>query len=429
MPQVQVEKLEPGTVIKMPETFAKSSWTNYGVKVPDGILSYSGGPINNAHLSFLRPEGYASYNWNLTREKVVETIDTQAARDAIKTRAEKVLKGDLSGVPYNYSSGCDPEVFVVNGKGSVVPATEFLEDKKKNSVVFYDGIQAEFAPAPGSCLQGLGGQIQTNLRSLLAYARGKMKKPSSTRKLTIKNTFKLSPTQLQELSTETLRFRCSESKNVYNDIGELPDAREYPFRFAGGHIHIGCGKGVPQPVIDGMVRALDGILGVAAVGLAQKLDTPERRRMYGRAGEYRLPEHGLEYRVLSNFWLCSPTIYHLTFELARLAYRMGMSGIYPLIWKTPQDVVRDCINWCDVQTAQKIVKENEHVYRALLGSRWNKSYHENKEELVDLALETILNGVEVVVKNPDDIENNWMCKAGWGSGPGSQAQWSMVQRA
>ena len=45
----------------------------------------------------------------------------------------------------------------------------------------------------------------------------------------------------------------------------------------------------------------------------------ERREVYGRAGEHRLPKYGLEYRTLSNFWLRSYPLYSLIFGLARQA--------------------------------------------------------------------------------------------------------------
>ena len=42
----------------------------------------------------------------------------------------------------------------------------------------------------------------------------------------------------------------------------------------------------------------------------------ERRKLYGMAGEYRLPAHGIEYRTLSNFWLRSPVLADFVAQMA-----------------------------------------------------------------------------------------------------------------
>jgi hypothetical protein len=65
-----------------------------------------------------------------------------------------------------------------------------------------------------------------------------------------------------------------------------------PFRTTGGHIHFGIGKRDDETV-SRMVKALDAIIGVACVSLFDGIDDPRRRRMYGLAGEYRLPEYGV----------------------------------------------------------------------------------------------------------------------------------------
>lgn len=66
-----------------------------------------------------------------------------------------------------------------------------------------------------------------------------------------------------------------------------------------GHIHIGY----PDPSIETnecLIKALDVFLGVPSV----LLDTDEsRKKLYGRAGNFRPKSFGLEYRPLSCWWL------------------------------------------------------------------------------------------------------------------------------
>lgn len=375
---MNIVDVEPGSLVKVPESLRASfPEEKEGVYVGGEYLNKVYHSIFRLRKSGERVQAVASEVELLQRKKFVHDISTFSA-----------------GV---YYSGCDPEIFVFKGDGGVFPAREFLGDKKTSPRIFYDGIQAEFCPVAGGCLEQMWGRILAGLVDVQRAA--KIKDPKA--KLTIQNAIKLSKDQLKTLSDEDLAFRCSTSLNVYEDFGDLPDAREYPWRFAGGHIHVGC-RTKAAPVIRAIVKALDGVLGVAGVSLASTLDCTERRRMYGRAGEFRLPKHGLEYRVLSNFWLCHPLIFHLVFEVMRLAFNLGEQGLFPVVWEGKEEEIRDIINWCDVDGARKMLKKNEGVLRSLLvkKGRWT-------DKQMDKMIETLLNGVGVVVDKPEDIEGNW----------------------
>lgn len=67
-----------------------------------------------------------------------------------------------------------------------------------------------------------------------------------------------------------------------------------------------------------LVPLLDILLGNTSVLIDRDPHAAERRKVYGRAGEYRLPKHGLEYRTLSNFWLRAYPLMHGMMGLARL---------------------------------------------------------------------------------------------------------------
>jgi hypothetical protein len=68
-----------------------------------------------------------------------------------------------------------------------------------------------------------------------------------------------------------------------------------------------------------LIYLLDILVGNTGVLLDRNPLSAERRKVYGRAGEFRLTNYGVEYRVLSNFWLKSYTVYSLMFALARFA--------------------------------------------------------------------------------------------------------------
>jgi hypothetical protein len=280
----------------------------------------------------------------------------------------------------------------------VIPARSFLGSKKSSPTYYFDGLQGEITTPPGTtCLEQLSAQISINLSQVYHLA----KKLDPNARITLKNHFKFSETKMASFSDEDVAFRCTPSLNIYDDFGQAPDPRDYPYRFAGGHIHIGFTK-KSTPSIKAMVRALDGILGVASVSLARNWDISERRRMYGRAGEFRLPKHGLEYRVLSNYWLCSPLIFHLTFELMRYAYRIGESGAFYALFDGTEDEIRSCINHCDVELACKLIERNAGLYSNIFRAIWGTHERASKK-----AMDTLMNGLEEAVPQPDNIINNW----------------------
>jgi hypothetical protein len=94
-------------------------------------------------------------------------------------------------------------------------------------------------------------------------------------------------------------------------------------RSAGGHIHLGS-NGSSQikkalQNVEEMVYMLDIIVGNTCVLFDRNPNNVERRKVYGRAGEYRTKDYGLEYRTLSNFWLQSYPLMSLVTGLARMA--------------------------------------------------------------------------------------------------------------
>lgn len=406
---VPLKDLEPGTIVQIPQAFVDAGYKEASTVVYTGT-DISGNPTFLYKLfptSWPMIRGPKDYYGHIAKIPAgFEVVEDKAAARAFAGWAKGSAKPGT-----NYSSGCDPEMFVMDAKGKVIPARRALQAKSAGTQRFFDGIQAEFCPLPGGCLEALATGIRSHLILLLKDFQAR----STSAKLSIVNSVQLTQQEMDKLEDEDVVFRCSNSMNVYGDIPGSPEPREYLWRFAGGHIHVGATQNnvpKPAPVLKSMVRAMDGLLGVAGVSLARAWDTPERRKYYGRAGEFRLPQHGLEYRVLSNYWLCSPLIYHLTFEIARWAYRLGESGVFAAVWDGSEQETRECINNCDVALAEKIIKRNSGVYSKLF-ERW-KGYS-GKIDLVSKAMNTIMNGVDVVVKDPEDIAGNWKFdETNWG---------------
>jgi hypothetical protein len=93
------------------------------------------------------------------------------------------------------------------------------------------------------------------------------------------------------------------------------------------------------------------LLGIPSVLLD---DDTRRRSMYGAAGAIRIKAYGVEYRVLSNFWVENASLQRWVFENASLCVDME-SHLEAYLDQFSEDVVQECINNSDVELAKHIV--------------------------------------------------------------------------
>lgn len=314
---------------------------------------------------------------------------------------------------YKPMIGADPEIFVVNAKDELLPAFNFLPKKPgpefkrvmetNDRPVYWDGFQAEFETRPDTCFGWHTDRVQEGLKKLLKLSRATHKDA----KLSIRTVMDIPQQLLEESKDEHVEFGCVPSLNIYGLEGNKRSGREVHFRPVGGHIHFGIGKQEPETIVR-IVRALDAICAVACVSMFANFDDPRRRTLYGLPGEYRLPPHGIEYRTLSNAWLSHPVICNLVFDLARRCMNMGRADLTKYLnWTASQERTIKTIIECDVKEARKIMEENKGVYLGIFKANY---YDIGRAEA---AYAAFLNGIESIVRNPDDLEGNWNLTADW----------------
>ena len=340
------------------------------------------------------------------RYKVVEVIKKTkllTAWQERETRKQELAKL-YSNKLYCYS-GSDPEMFAVDEKGELIPAFEFLDSKEENPTAYWDGYQAEFTVQHATCLKHHTDFVQESM-----YALNKaLKHRFPLAKLSLKNVFDIPKERLENDEERFVNFGCNPSFNAY---GEEPlvieDPKLVPFRSAGGHLHFSITEDKRQ-FIPQMVKELDRVLGVISVALFQYYDEPRRRAMYGRAGEYRTPEHGLEYRVLSNAWLVHPACAHLVYEIARVVMGQvvnkvpGTATKYSF-WDVTEEEARQVINDVDVEGAKALLKRNEVGLRHLIDCLPAVGkVAARRTGWIDV----IMNGVHKYVSNPDEPSYEW----------------------
>lgn len=269
--------------------------------------------------------------------------------------------------------GSDPEFFFARkrlaaGKiGTIIGAEKVLPKGGivvSGGKVIIDGVQAELNPRADTCRQRDANAIADLFQAI--------KQRIGKQRITINwsPTVKITTRELKSLSKESRMFGCDPSYNAYGESIEKPNPEEYKFRSAGGHIHIGKNDSYINDllIIKGeyikTVKILDIIAANTCVLIDRDPGNIERRKVYGRAGEYRKPPHGLEYRVLSNFWLKNYRMMSFAFGLVRMA--MGIASDPEMAEMTlkavNEDDIRNAINNNDYDLAKSNFDKVKHIF-------------------------------------------------------------------
>ena len=222
--------------------------------------------------------------------------------------------------------GCDPEFFF-NKEGQVVGAEKVLPTEGLSTLyggkVVIDGVQGELNPAASHCRQVLAAGLSECFMAIEEALKGGKVGVSFAR------AEKVSRKEMDSLTAKSKTFGCKPTTNFSGGKVQKSFVKvnplKYRIRSAGGHIHLG----IPDTRNPDVVRALkspelimpilDLIVGNTCVLIDRDERNIERRKEYGKAGEFRMPEYGIEYRPLSNFWLQSYQLMSMATGLARQA--------------------------------------------------------------------------------------------------------------
>lgn len=134
----------------------------------------------------------------------------------------------------------------------------------------------------------------------------------------------------KELGTkQAMTFGCDPEMNAWTGVWfQASCDRERVFRTAAGHVHIGD----DEIASDYNAQVELGCMMDIVLGLWSVIeDSPEhsrkRRLVYGGAGSMRIKEYGIEYRVLSNFWIFSKELSRQVFHKSIVATELVKNGV------------------------------------------------------------------------------------------------------
>jgi hypothetical protein len=231
--------------------------------------------------------------------------------------------------------GSDPELFISRETGRVrkrkaILGSELVIPEKGLAVdspqfghcadIVRDGVQIELHPIATSCRANMSNYMQAAFQTLDRQVKEVAKKIEQDINIDFSPVVKPSKGDLLKLSPESRQLGCNPSFNIYGRKHIEKDGLRYLVRSAAGHIHFGSEifKGPKAVDPKDFVRIMDVLVGNTCVLMDRDPNASLRRKAYGRAGEYRLPKYGVEYRTLSNFWLHN---YRL------MSFVMGMTKI------------------------------------------------------------------------------------------------------
>lgn len=323
--------------------------------------------------------------------------------------------------------GCDPEFFF-RFKGEIIGAEKFLPkgglpvSGSEGSKFIIDGVQGELNTQISTCRESVAYIVATSMKHL----DDKLKE-SKTKGITVdfSRAVEISKENLADLQESSRVFGCAPSLNAYKsdkktlNIEDI-DPTEYRIRAAGGHIHLGknSSTGLDRALTKDYIKTvelLDIICGNTCVLVDRDPLNAERRKVYGRAGEFRLPKHGLEYRTLSNFWLqCAPLL-SLAFGLARLAVEINADDNHKTLYeeftsRVKEKNIRDAINNNDFDLAMDNFKRIEDLLIMVTSGGHHPIYADNMSEFMYFIDKISSDGLGYWFK--DDPMTHWKKYAG-----------------
>ena len=262
-----------------------------------------------------------------------------------------------------FTIGCDPEFFLrERASGKLISAIPFVEGTKmepkplpRGGNIQRDNVAVEVATDPADSKDAFVKNIECTLTEAIKTL------PDGTEIVAIPSAC-FETDQLDH--PEAQAFGCDPDYCAWEvRENEKPCAVDNTFRSCGAHIHVGTdGTDGNEFLLDfdgklQTVRTMDCVHGIISTVLDSGEDAIARRQLYGSPGAHRPKEYGVEYRVLSNYWLKSPVtvmlMYHLTNDVLDIV-RSGQDR--PLIDAMGENQVRNTIATGDVESALKMIE-------------------------------------------------------------------------
>jgi len=246
-----------------------------------------------------------------------------------------------------FSFGTDPEFMVKNSNEEIVsaigkvPGTSGKRHKVGKYTFYSDNVLAEFTIPPASTSDSAVDNIRTALHVLKDLLAVYGCKPITQASYTYPNSELLHP--------EARRAGCKPEACVYElKTAKSPEGifEKSGFRTGGGHVHLGTKLlKKDQYAAISTIRMMDLYLGVMSIWLDTDPTSRDRKKIYGQAGRFRLPKHGVEYRSLGNYWLSSPKLVNFIFDVSDFVVKFVEDKKHEQWWEIDFKTIKDENAW------------------------------------------------------------------------------------
>lgn len=240
--------------------------------------------------------------------------------------------------------GSDPEVFLVDSMGKHISAIGYINadkwhplqiaDMPDGFTLQEDNVALEYGIPPASSAEELYNNIEAVMKKSLEFLPKLSFSKLSCHVFT--------DDQMQHPAAHV--FGCEPDYNAWTkDYNPAPNPPHPFMRSAGGHIHVETKE---NPIM--VVKAMDLFLGVPSVLMDKGED---RKQLYGKAGAHRIKPYGVEYRVLSNYWIFEK-------PLCEWVWRNTERGLSNLgLAEQVGEEIQQAINNNDKKLAQQLVND------------------------------------------------------------------------
>jgi len=234
--------------------------------------------------------------------------------------------------------------------------------------IFRDGLAVEVNCSPVKCRAFMWNDFKT---TLLKYEPMRMKEHHV---FTTRPWVPITEKMIEKFPEDLKVLGCSPSRNAYINEGLTEqemgvDPLKTLFRTSGSHLHMSFmryNEASPLPSEEWyrFIALADLLIGVPFVYLFNDELEKKRRKLYGKAGEFRFQSSygGLEYRVLSSRLWNHQASYSFFTGMWKFVLGGGRYGnmvrAYDPAW-IPE--IQQCINECDKELAKKLLPQVQLV--------------------------------------------------------------------
>jgi hypothetical protein len=243
-----------------------------------------------------------------------------------------------------FRAGCDPEVFLMDATGKHISAIGLVNADKWNPLQIpgmpkgftlqEDNVSLEYGIPPAASADEFVAHIQQVMEASKGWTKGlSFSKLSCTI---------FEADQMKHPMAHV--FGCEPDFNAWTgEINAKPAPPHQYMRSAGGHIHVETKRNPAE-----VARYMDLYHAVPSVMMDNGI---ERKQLYGKKGAFRPKPYGMEYRVLSNFWIFDP-------KFIRWAWRATEAALNSTVNVDElEDYIDIAVNGNDKEMAQMLISE------------------------------------------------------------------------